>query len=114
MGPPGTIIVGRSTLQAPIKVDGVVLSQPVNNTTPSMGLPRIDSSVSIAARFLNNMAVGLSCVSPRDITGNSRGNPPASYTPLFTTSAISRRCALQGVNSDQVLQIPITGRPSNK
>src|SRR5712692_10571375 len=60
------------------------------------------------------MAVGRSSTSPRDMTGNSSGNPPASHTPRFTHSEISRKCALQGVNSDQVLQMPITGRPSNK
>src|SRR5690606_37777417 len=37
MAPPETTILGRSTLQAPITKDGVVLSQPTNNTTPSMG-----------------------------------------------------------------------------
>ena len=30
-----------------------------------------------------------------------------------TCSAMVRKCALQGVSSDQVLQMPITGRPSN-
>ena len=29
-------MVGKSTLAAPIKVEGVVLSQPVNSTTPSI------------------------------------------------------------------------------
>ena len=53
------------------------------------------------------------CVSPSDITGNSSGKPPASQTPRFTCSASSRKCALQGVSSDQVLQMPMTGRPSN-
>jgi hypothetical protein len=51
--------------------------------------------------------------SPVDITGNSKGSPPASHTPRLTRSAIWRKCALQGVSSDQVLQMPITGRPSN-
>src|SRR6186713_1243573 len=114
IGPPGTTIVGRLTLAAPITVEGVVLSQPVSKTTPSIGFPRIDSSASMLAKFLKSIAVGLSCVSPNDIIGNSNGNPPASYTPLFTDSAISLKCALQGVNSDQVLHIPITGRPSNE
>src|SRR5690349_22055663 len=41
MGPPGTTIVGKPTLAAPITVEGVVLSQPVNRTTPSIGLPRM-------------------------------------------------------------------------
>ena len=49
-----------------------------------------------------------------DMTGNSSGKPPASYTPRFTRSAIFRKWALHGVSSDQVLQIPITGRPSNR
>ena len=51
-------------------------------------------------------------ISPSDITGNSTGKPPASSTPRLTCSARPRKCALQGVSSDQVLQMPITGRPS--
>ncbi len=87
IGPPGTTMVGNPTLAAPITVDGVVLSQPVSKTTPSIGLPRILSSVSMLARLRNNMAVGFRSVSPRLITGNSRGKPPASSTPFFTDSA---------------------------
>ena len=60
------------------------------------------------------MAVGRITGSPSDITGNSSGKPPASSTPRFTRSAISRKWALQGVTSDQVLQMPMTGRPSNR
>ena len=59
------------------------------------------------------MAVGRSSVSPSDITGNSSGNPPASSTPSRTCCAITRKCELQGTSSDHVLQMPITGRPSN-
>ncbi len=59
------------------------------------------------------MAVGRSSVSPSDITGNSSGKPPASYTPIFTCSASVRKCELQGVSSLKVLQMPMTGRPSN-
>src|SRR6218665_117600 len=33
--------------------------------------------------------------------------------PRLTCSASLRRCALQGVSSDQVLQMPMIGRPSN-
>src|SRR6187399_1122924 len=106
IGPPGTTSVGKSTLQAPITVDGVVLSQPVSNTMPSSGLARIDSSVSMLARFLNSIVVGRMMVSPREVTGNSNGNPPASATPRFTISAKSRKWPLQGVSSDHVLQIP--------
>src|SRR3546814_4713861 len=77
MGPPDTPIVGRSHDDAPISRDGVVLSQPISSTTPSSGLPRIDSSTSMLARLRNSMAVGRSRVSPSDMTGNSSGKPPA-------------------------------------
>src|ERR1041385_8027238 len=107
-------MVGKSQDAAPINREGVVLSHPISNTTPSSGLPRIDSSTSMLARFRNSIAVGRSKTSPSDITGNSSGNPPASHTPFFTQSAISRKCALHGVSSDHVLQIPITGLPLNK
>ena len=78
IGPPEMPMVGRSQLAAPMSSDGVVLSQPMSSTTPSIGLPRMDSSTSMLARLRNNIAVGRSCVSPSDITGNSSGNPPAS------------------------------------
>ena len=106
-------MVGKLHEAAPISNEGVVLSQPISSTTPSMGLPRIDSSTSMLARLRKSIAVGRSNTSPSDITGNSSGKPPASHTPRFTHSAISRKCALHGVNSDQVLQMPITGRPLN-
>src|SRR4029077_23838 len=114
MGPPERPIVGRSQEAAPINNEGVVLSHPMSRTTPSIGFPRMDSSTSILARLRNSIAVGRSCDSPSDITGNSRGKPPASHTPRFTHSASSRKCALHGFNSDQVLQMPMTGRPSNR
>ena len=113
IGPPEITMVGRSTLAAPITSDGVVLSQPQSSTTASIGLARIDSSTSIEARFLRNIAVGRRFDSPSEVTGNSSGKPPASSTPRRTCSAITRKCALQGVSSDQVLQMPMTGRPSN-
>src|SRR5215469_15446602 len=109
IGPPDRPIVGRSQEAAPISKEGVVLSHPINRTTPSMGLPRIDSSTSMLARLRNSMAVGRSCDSANDMTGNSSGSPPASQTPRFTHSANSRKCALQGLSSDHVLQIPMTG-----
>ena len=113
IGPPEMPMLGRSQLAAPMSSEGVVLSQPMSSTTPSIGLPRMLSSTSMLARLRNSMAVGRSWVSPSDITGNSSGKPPASYTPRFTNSAISRKCPLQGVSSLQVLQMPITGRPSS-
>ncbi len=100
IGPPETPMVGRSHEAAPIISAGVVLSQPISSTTPSIGLPRIDSSTSMLARLRNSMAVGRSMVSPSDITGNSSGKPPASHTPILTCSASVRKCELQGVSSE--------------
>ena len=51
IGPPDTPIVGRSTLDAPITSEGVVLSHPISRTTPSSGLPRMLSSTSMLARL---------------------------------------------------------------
>ena len=112
IGPDETTMVGRSTLAAPINWPGVVLSQPPKSTTPSMGLALMLSSTSMASRLRNSMAVGRICVSGRLMAGNSIGNPPASQTPRFTYSARSRRWCWQVTSSDQVLQMPITGRPS--
>jgi hypothetical protein len=114
IGPPDSTIAGTSQDAAPMSRAGVVLSQPVISTTPSTGLARIASSTSIEARLRNSIAVGRRLLSPVENTGNSKGKPPASYTPRLTRSARSRKWALQGVSSDQVLQMPITGRPSNR
>jgi len=113
IGPPVTTIAGTSTLAAPISNAGVVLSQPTSNTTPSIGLPRIDSSTSMLARLRVSMAVGRRLDSPLENTGNSTGKPPASRTPRLTCSASLRKCALHGVSSDHVLQMPMMGLPWN-
>ena len=108
-------MVGRSQLAAPISSAGVVLSQPTSSTTPSIGLPRIDSSTSMLARLRNSMAVGRRLRSRRATSPGIRaGSRRPRSTPRFTCSAISRKCALQGVSSDQVLQMPMTGRPSKR
>ena len=57
---------------------------------------------------------GGSALSEVEKTGTSTGKPPASKMPCFTFSARMLRWALQGVSSDQVLRMPITGRPSNR
>ena len=112
IGPPVTITAGRSTLAAAISSPGVVLSHPDSSTTPSSGLARISSSASMASRFRYSMAVGRSSVSPRAMAGNSSGNPPACHTPRLTDSATRCRWTLHGASSDQVVAMPITGRPS--
>ena len=66
----------------------------------------------MAARFRNIIAVGRKVFSEAEKTGTSTGKPPASQMPAFTFSASSRRCPLQGVKSDQVLRMPMIGRPS--
>ena len=105
---------GKSVEAAAIRSDGVVLSQPTSSTAPSIGWPRICSSIDSAARLRNIIAVGRKVFSEAENTGTSTGKPPASQMPAFTFSAISRRCPLHGVRSDQVLRMPITGRPSNR
>src|SRR5699024_1152957 len=113
IGPPLTTMMGMSQDAAPISNTGVVLSHPTSSTTASTGLPRIASSTSILARLRVNIAVGLKVDSPLENTGNSTGKPPASSTPFLTCSASLRKWALQGVSSDQVLQIPMIGLPWN-
>ena len=93
---------------------GVVLSQPTSSTAPSMGWPRICSSTARAARLRYIIADGRNVFSDAEKTGTSSGKPPASQIPAFTFSARSRKWPLQGVSSDHVFMIPITGRPSKR
>ncbi|EXU42204.1 hypothetical protein J759_2174 [Acinetobacter baumannii 24845_6] len=57
------------------------------------------------------MAGGHKSPSPLKNTETPTGYPPASKIPFFTCSAIFRKCALHGVSSDHVLQIPMIGLP---
>src|SRR5438034_2303115 len=54
-------------------------------------------------RFRKSIVVGFMRISPSEMVGNSRGNPPADHAPRFTASATCRRWALQLVSSDQEL-----------
>ena len=58
------------------------------------------------------MVVGFTWLSDSDIAGNSIGKPPAWKTPRFTSSTRCRKWAWQGLASDQVLRMAITGRPA--
>ncbi len=111
MGPPGTTRAGRSTEAAAMSSDGMVLSQPPSSTTPSMGLARSISSVAMAARLRQSMAVGRTFVSPRETTGRLSGTPPASQTPFMTLWATSFRWELHGVRSEAVLAMAMCGLP---
>ena len=107
-------MVGRSQLAAPISSAGVVLSQPTSSTTPSIGLPRIDSSTSIEARLRRQhrgrAEVRFAERHDRELDREAAGLEHAAPDVLRDAS---RKWALQGVSSDQVLQMPMTGRPSN-
>ena len=54
------------------------------STTASIGWQRINSSVSIAIKLRNIIAVGETIVSPSDIVPKTIGTPPASDTPRAT------------------------------
>ena len=91
MGPAASTMAGRFALAAPISRAGRVLSQPPMSTTASSGWARNMASTSSAIRLRRNMLVGLRKISPREMTGNSSGSPPACHTPRLTASASSRR-----------------------
>ena len=110
-GPPVTMTAGTSALAAPMSCAGVVLSQPLSNTTASIGLARMHSSTSIDIKLRKSMVVGFMNSSPNEIVGNSSGTPPAAHTPRLTASATCRRWMLQCVSSLQELQMPMTGLP---
>ena len=58
------------------------------------------------------MVVGFCIGSASDIAGISTGKPPACQTPRFTSSARWRKWVWQGLMSDQVLMMAITGLPA--
>ena len=106
---------GMSQEAAAIIRDGVVLSQPTMRTAPSIGCPRMVSSIDRAARLRNIIAEGRKVFSEAENTGTSTGKPPASQMPALIFSANSLRCEpLQGDSSEKVLRMPMIGRPSNR
>ena len=66
----------------------------------------------MARRFRYSIVVGFWKFSDSDITGISRGNPPACQTPRLTSSTRSLKCLWQGLMSFQVLRTAITGLPA--
>src|SRR5712691_5269309 len=69
MGPAETKMAGMFMLVAPMSRAGTVLSQPPRSTTPSSGLARMISSVSMARRLRYSIVVGFMYVSPTERTG---------------------------------------------
>src|SRR4051812_30203797 len=57
------------------------------------------------------MVVGFIKFSLSESTGISTGMPPACRTPFFTFSASTLKCRWQGLISDQVFRMAITGLP---
>ena len=76
-----------------------------------MGWQR-STSVSIASMLRYIMVVGFMKFSLSDMQGISTGMPPACKTPFLTFSAKILKCRWQGLISDQVLMMPITGLPA--
>ena len=70
---------------ASMDVEESIRGNPIDGVVLLMGC---DKTTSIEARLRYSIAVGRNRVSPSDITGNSSGKPPASYTPRLTCSAI--------------------------
>jgi hypothetical protein len=105
-------MAGRSIEMAPISKAGVVLSQPPISTAPSIGWERSSSSVSIARKLRYIMVDGFTNGSDSEIAGSSIGKPPACQIPRFTSATRSRKWKWQGLMSDQVLTIAITGLPA--
>jgi len=66
----------------------------------------------MASRLRYIMVVGFCIGSASEIAGISTGKPPACQTPRFTSSARCRKCVWQGLMSDQVLMIAMTGLPA--
>ncbi len=81
------------------------MSQPPRRTTPSIGFALNNSSVAMADIFRHNIAVGLTCVSPKETVGRFKGTPPASQIPFFTNSLTSFKCELHGAKSEAVFAI---------
>ena len=109
---------GRSSRAIAMTVPGMVLSQPESVTRPSKWYPRATSSMESATTSLLTSdafipAVPMVMPSETAMVLNSRAAPPASRTPSFTQAPSSRRWALQGVVSVQVLATPIKGRPKS-
>ena len=78
IGPTDNAIAGILTVAAAISRAGVVLSQPIFRTMPSIGYPKRLSTKDRYARFLSNIAVGLLPVSCIGCTGISITVPPAA------------------------------------
>ena len=113
IGPPVTMIVGRSTLAAPISCAGVVLSQPLEQHDAVDRVARGSTPRRPCSSGCGTASSSGACRSRR---ARSSGTPAASRRPprrrASPTRRHARRCTLHDVSSDHELQMPITGRPS--
>ena len=115
MGPPGTMMAGRSSRAAARRCPGTFLSQLLIRTNPSKLW--IWAQVSTSAAMTSR--VGVSYRMPPDPTStghwanppNSTGVPPACQIPAFTASVTALRWMCPGLVSLQVLWTPMRGQP---
>ena len=99
----------------PSASDGVVLSQPTRQTTPSICWPRMVSSTAIAARLRNIIAVGRNPdFADRKHRHDHRKTARLVDTVLHPLGQIVQMRVARVQLADQVFRIPITGRPSNR
>ena len=114
IGPPETRIAGMSTLAAPISSAGVVLSQPASSTTPSMrvGADRLLDvhGAEVAVHHRGRAERALARREDRELERQPAGLVDAVPHPLGEVAQVG----VAGVSSDQVLQMPMTGRPSKR
>ena len=118
MGPPGTITQGMFRRPAAIRLAGTILSQVAMITMPSSCWASTVSSMesTITSRLGSTLHMPtLPWVMPSQMAMvlNSKGTPPARYTPCFTASATLRRWTWPGFISLNVLTMPMNGRSSS-
>ena len=100
---------------APSAAPAVVLSQPTRSTTP---IERIGAQRLLEHPWRRGCGTswrwGAARSRPSRRQPGTRPAGAALVDAMLHALGRSRRCALQGVSSDQVLQMPITGRPSKR
>ena len=112
IGPAGTKIAGRPALVAPMQQRrrGLVAAAHQHDAIDRMASASAPPRPSPACCG-RAWCVGLTKLSDSDSAGSSIGKPPACSTPRFTSSTRCLKCAWQGLMSDQVLRMAMTGLP---
>ena len=113
IGPPVSIIAGRSSLPAAISMPGVILSQFVTPTQPSREWESIMISMLSAMWSLDGRLRRISAymAMPSQTPGTPQvnGTPPASLIPLITSFVSSFRWMWPGIMFVYALATPMNG-----